>query len=134
MDRRNQLSPKEAIAWGLLMMAVGVFAALSAAGLLFPHPHRVADVPSWIGICAGAMFVLGGVALIVGYAVAGGATPDGDLAPGTPPWVRLTQSLLGLGIIGSTGAIASWVAFGPGPRLGRERASRFPLPLSWLRR
>jgi len=60
--------------------------------------------------------VLAGAAIIVGYAVAGGAAPDGDLPPGTPRWVRVTQSLLGLGIIVALAAVGTWVAFGPGPR------------------
>ena len=54
--------------------------------------------------------------MIVGYAVAGGAGPDGDLLPGTPRAVRLTQYLLGLGIIGCLATIFTWIAFGPGPR------------------
>jgi hypothetical protein len=124
MDRRNQLSPKEAIAWGLLMVAIGVFAALSTAGLVLPSAKQAADAPPWIGFCVGAVFAFGGLALIVGYAVAGGATPDGDLPSGTPQWIRLTQMMLGLGIVGSMGAIASWIAFGPGPR---QFSSNIPL-------
>jgi hypothetical protein len=52
----------------------------------------------------------------VGYALAGGVGPDGDLPAGTPRWIRVTQYLLGLGIISSLAAIATWIAFGPGPR------------------
>jgi hypothetical protein len=53
--------------------------------------------------------------MIVGYAVAGGVGPDGDLPAGTPRRVRVTQYLLGLGIVSALGAVATWVAFGPGP-------------------
>ena len=42
------------------------------------------------------MFALCGGAVIVWYAVAGGAGPGGDLPSGTPRWIRLTQYLLGL--------------------------------------
>lgn len=54
--------------------------------------------------------------MIVGYALAGGAAPDGDLPPGTPLWMRVTQMALGLGIVAALGTVAAWVAFGPGPR------------------
>jgi len=54
--------------------------------------------------------------MIVGYAVAGGVKPDGDLPAGTPRGVRVTQYLLGLGIISALGAVTTWVAFGPGSR------------------
>ncbi len=67
-------------------------------------------------MCAGLVFVLGGLALIVGYGLAAGAGPDGDMAPGTPFGVRVVQYLLGLGITVSLALVATWVAFGPGPR------------------
>jgi hypothetical protein len=69
-----------------------------------------------IGLCSGLVFVLAGLAVIIGYGIAGGAAPDGDLLPGTPFGVRLVQSLLGLGIIAMLASIASWVAFGGGSR------------------
>jgi hypothetical protein len=37
-----------------------------------------------VGVALRLVFVFGGVPLILGYAVAGGVTPDGDLLPGTP--------------------------------------------------
>ena len=60
--------------------------------------------------------MLGGAAIINGYAIAGGAGPDGDLPPGTPFGVRLAQYLIGLGICGLLTAIAGWIAFGKGER------------------
>jgi hypothetical protein len=66
-------------------------------------------------VLAGLVFVLGGLALIVVYAV-GGAGRDGDLPPGTPFPVHLTQSLLGLGIMVLLALIGTWIAVGTGPR------------------
>jgi hypothetical protein len=47
---------------------------------------------------------------------AGGAIANGDLPPGTPRSVRIVQSALGLGIAALPASIASWIAFGAGPR------------------
>ena len=113
---RTQLSPRGAWALGLMVAAMGIAMILLAAGAIGPDAVTSESTPRWVGICAGLVFLFGGVALIIGYAVAGGAGPDGDLPPGTPWWLRLTQYLLGLVIVGSMTAIASWVAFGPGSR------------------
>src|SRR5258708_33541973 len=116
MSSKSQLTPKEAIAYGLLCVAVGIAIALVPLGIV---PSSVTDsdgTPRWVAYCAALVFVLGGGALIVGFALAGGAGPDGDSPADTPLWIYLTQQLLGLGIVGSMGAISSWVSFGSGPR------------------
>jgi hypothetical protein len=111
----RQLSPVAAVVVGLGCALIGTFSVLLGLGVL-GEPPLADGVPAWVGVLGGVVFVLGGAALIVGYVVAGGATADGDLPPGTPFSVRLVQYLLGLGIITSLASIASWVAFGPGPR------------------
>lgn len=103
------------MALGLIFIAAGTFIVLLSVGVV-PGAEQSLEAPPWVAACAGLMFALCGGAIIVGYAVAGGAGPDGDLPPGTPRWVRATQYLLGLGIIGGLAAIATWIAFGPGPR------------------
>jgi hypothetical protein len=108
-------SPRAAVALGLVITAAGLLLVLFAVGLV-PGAEASLEAPRWVVACAGLMFVLCGGAVIVGYAVAGGVGPDGDLPAGTPRWVRLTQYLLGLGIIGTLAAITTWIAFGPGPR------------------
>lgn len=109
------LSPRAAVALGLVVGAMGGLIVLLAAGVI-PGAGEKLEAPRWVVAVAGLSFVLAGAAMIVGYAVAGGAAPDGDLPAGTPRWVRVTQSLLGLGIVGSLAAVATWIAFGPGPR------------------
>ena len=131
MSQQTQLSPRAAVALGLIVVAAGLVIAFLAVGLIGSGTAMSDQVPQWVGVCAGLAFVLAGAALIVGFAVAGGAGPDGDLPPGTPWGIRLAQYLLGLGIVGAMAAIASWVAFGPGrrtftatiPFLGRGSAS-----------
>jgi hypothetical protein len=114
-DARNQLSPGGAIAIGLVFGAAGTFILLLGLGVITPHSSPD-DAPGWVIACAGLAFVQAGLALIVGYGIARGVGPDGDLAPGTPLAVRATQWLLGLGITGCLAAIGTWVAFGPGTR------------------
>jgi hypothetical protein len=109
------LSPRAAVAVGTAVSGMGVLIVLLAVGII-PGAEASLEAPRWVVATAGLAFVLAGAAVIVGYAVAGAAAPDGDLPPGTPRWVRVTQSLLGLGIIVSLAAVGTWVAFGPGPR------------------
>lgn len=111
----TQLSPRAAVVLGLLVSAMGGLIVLLAVGI-FPGAEGSLEAPRWVVTVAGLAFVLAGAAMIVGYAVAGGAGPDGDLPPGTPRWVRVTQYLLGLGIISALASVGTWVAFGPGPR------------------
>lgn len=115
VDTRTQLSPGGAIAIGLACGGMGTFCILMALGV-FGDSGLSEGTPPWVGVCAGLVFVLGGLAVIVGYGIAGGAGPDGDLVPGTPFVVRLVQTLLGLGITVLLALIATWVAFGPGAR------------------
>ena len=114
-NRATTLSPRAAIAFGLFMMALGAFVVLLAVGVVTGEPPSK-EAPPWVGVLAGLVFVFCGAAVIVGYVLAGGAMPDGDLPPGTPQWIRITQLTLGLGIVGALGAIVAWIAFGPGPR------------------
>jgi hypothetical protein len=113
-DGISRLSPAAAVAIGLALSTLGLFAIALSLGI--PGPLSSIDTPPWVGVCIGLVFLLGGLALIVGYAVAGGVGPDGDLPAGTPPIVRAVQYVLGLGILIALGMIGSWVAFGPGPR------------------
>jgi hypothetical protein len=115
MADRDQLSPEGAVVIGLLCGLMGLFVVLLALGT-FGEPRMSDGTPAWVGVLAGLSFVLAGLAVIVGYGVAGGVGPDGDLLPGAPFGVRLVQYLLGLGILASLASIASWVAFGSGSR------------------
>jgi hypothetical protein len=119
MNRSGSLSPIGMLVLGVACSLVGGIVMLLALGH-FGAPPLAEGTPPWIGVLGGLVFVLGGLALVVGYTVAGGSTADGDLPPGTPFGVRLAQYLLGLGITTSLALIASWVAFGPGPRQFRS--------------
>jgi hypothetical protein len=114
MEPSPPLSRRAALLAGLFCMAAGCPPILMALGLV--TSTLAPGVPAWMGVAAGLLFVSGGAAVIVGYVVAKGVGPDGDLPPGTPFLVRATQYLLGFCIVGLLFAIGSWVAFGPGER------------------
>lgn len=115
MSSQAHLSARGAVALGLVFMAIGLVILLLASGIVPGAPPRL-EAPPWVVACAGLAFVLCGGTIMIGYAVAGGAGPDGDLPPGTPLSIRIAQYTLGLGFVGSLAAITSWIAFGPGPR------------------
>jgi hypothetical protein len=112
---RTQLSPGGAIVIGAFFGLVGTIVTLVALGT-FGDGHLSDGTPPRVGIAAGVLFLLAGLAIIVGYGIAGGAMPNGDLPPGTPRVVRVVQTALGLGIVAVLASIASWIAFGAGPR------------------
>ena len=115
MGDRNQLSPGAAILIGVFFGAMGTFVLLLALGTF--GPARLSDgTPPWVGVAAGLLFLLGGLAVIVGHGIAGGVGPGGDLPAGTPFVVCLVQYALGVAIIAMLASIASWVAFGSGAR------------------
>ena len=113
MATGKPLTPRGAVAMGLAVVACGVPPILIGMGVMHPSPG---DAPGWIGILAGLVFVCGGLAVVLDYAIAHGPEPDGDLPPDTPLFIRGANYLLGLTIIGLMAIIAGWVAFGPGPR------------------
>lgn len=107
-------TPRGAVIIGVLVAAGGIAPILSGLGLIALRPAE--GVPGWIAVCAGAVFVLGGAAVINGYAIGGGITPDGNLPANTPFGVLLVQYILGLSIVALMTAIGGWIAFGPGDR------------------
>jgi hypothetical protein len=110
---QDTLTPRSAWGMGLLAVTCGVMPILGGLGVI---SGARASVPFWVPIVAGAMFVLAGVSIIITYGVTGGLDADGGPRPGTPYAVQIIQYLLILAIIGGMGAVASWVAFGPGDR------------------
>lgn len=111
----SQLSPGGAVLVGLAFMACGAPPVLIGLGILAPAGLDPAT-PPWVAICAGLMFVVAGLVIVLDYAVAGGVGPDGDVKPGTPFAIRVANLLLGMTILGLLIAVFGWVSFGSGPR------------------
>jgi hypothetical protein len=97
-----------AIVVGLLFGALGFFVTLMALGV-FGGGWASGATPTWVGLAVGLVFILGGLAVIVDYGIAGGSALD---AAGVPLGVRTLQYLLGLGIAVSMAMFLTWVAFG----------------------
>jgi hypothetical protein len=100
---------------GLLFVGCGMPPILIALGVLTPSSAE-AGTPPWVGICAGLLFVIAGLVIILDYAIAGGVGPDGEFQPGTPFVIRVANFFLGMTIVGLMIAVFGWVAFGSGPR------------------
>jgi hypothetical protein len=117
MDSKSQLSPRMAILVGLLFIVMGLAANPLTAKLVAPGWHPTADAPPLlVQYSFGLIFVLAGFAIIIGYAVGRGADANGNLPADAPLWLYVTQQLLVLGIVGTMGALFSWISIGSGPR------------------
>ncbi|HEY5060303.1 MAG TPA: hypothetical protein VII52_02155 [Gemmatimonadaceae bacterium] len=111
---RNTLTPRQAVAFGLLTIAMGFTPLLSR--FVPARPHRPDDAPPWVVLLVGAVFVLCGLALIVGYGIARDIGPTGELEPNAPRPIRAVQRLLGFSTVACMCAIMAWVGFGKGER------------------
>jgi hypothetical protein len=109
-------SSRSNILWGLFAAAMGAFIVAGACNLFGLDLHPEKDTPSWIGICAGLLFVAGGLAVMLQSLPAAKPMPDGGLSPDAPRWVQGASLVLGLFIAGAFAAIFLWIAFGPGER------------------
>jgi hypothetical protein len=113
MAAESQLTRGRALALGALCLACAIGPILGAEGVGSFHLSR--GVPRWMGAAAGVAFLLAAV-LLLADAAAGGTNPDGSLPANAPPFVRFVQSVAGLGIVVTMGAMATWIAFGRGER------------------
>jgi hypothetical protein len=100
---------------GVIATTVGLYFMLVGMTLLpIPGGPKNLHGPLWIVFCAGLAFLLAGIAVLMHGT--GHTDNNGELAPGVPQWLRVFQYLSGVMIFACFGAIASWIAFAPGPR------------------
>ena len=111
-------SGKSNLLWGLFAAAIGGFIVAGASGLFGFDLHPTRGTPQWVGIGAGALFLAGGMAIVLQSLAAAKIGPDGGLAPDTPFWLQLASLALALFIVGDFVAIFGRVAFGFGAALG----------------
>jgi hypothetical protein len=108
MTSTRPLTPRAAVAIGLIFVGAGLFPMLAAFDI---GPLRQEDIngPPWLGFVAGGVFAGAGLAVLA--------------APWSPPAGRLfgLLTLAGLAMIGN------WVAFGAG-----ERVCAGSISLPWL--
>ena len=105
----------EILALGFIAAGIGLYFMLVGLGLLpIPGGPKNLHAPLWVVFAAGLAFALAGIAVLMhGF---GYTNNDGEPPAGAPRWVPVFQYLMGLAIFASFGAIASWIAFVPGPR------------------
>jgi hypothetical protein len=115
MTEPKLAKPRRNYIYAALSAAVGAY--FLAVGLgLFPIPGGPSNLhgPLWLLACAGLAFFLAGIA--IAFQTLGQANAAGDLSAAAPRWMRALQYLIGLAIFCCFGAIATWMAFGPGER------------------
>lgn len=93
----------------------GLYFTLAGAGLL-PLPGGPGNLhaPLWTVFCAGLVFLLPGILVLMHGA--GWTGSNGEFPPDAPRWLHVMQYLIGVAIFVCFGIIASWIAFAPGPR------------------
>ena len=116
MDQETASPNKSNLLWGLFAAGMGAFIMAGASGLFGLDLHPTEGTPRWIGLCAGAIFLAGGLAVMLQSLPAAKPMPDGSLSPAAPRWLQGASLALGLFIVGGLTAITLWIAFGPGPR------------------
>jgi hypothetical protein len=94
----DQMSVKERWAFGLLFIALGLFPALATFDI---GPLGTADIngPPWMGLAAGGVFIIAGLAVIIGA--------------GKP----ILSGILMLVLLAGLGSLGNWIAFGVGERV-----------------
>lgn len=106
---------KEILFIGTVATAFGLYFILVGMTVLpIPGGPQNLHAPLWIVFCAGLAFLLAGIAVLMHGT--GATDNNGELPAGAPQWLRVFQYLIGVTIFVCFGAIASWVAFAPGPR------------------
>jgi hypothetical protein len=116
MDQQELPSLRWTIPIGVIIAAAGLYFVLVSIGMAPPPDgYEAVQTPGWIIFCAGLVFAFAGVTVALRGTV-GALRSDGDLSLNAPRWLRLTQYAAGLTIFACFGAVATWIAFGPGPR------------------
>jgi len=114
-------SPWVFVSVGLLGIAIGAASILSVTGVLPVQGRLQPGVTNWIVICAGIVFAgIGGVFALTGFS---GTMTGSRVRARVPILFRLLNFLVAVVALSSLAMIASFAAFGPGPR-----AFTFTLP------
>lgn len=115
MTEPTPATPRLNYYMAVIAAATGAYIMALGANLL-PVPGGPSNLqgPQWLLICAGLTFFLASIAIVI--QALGHADDAGELPPAAPRWMSVVQYLIGFAIFACFGAIASWIAFGPGER------------------
>jgi hypothetical protein len=107
-------SPWVFVGVGLLGIAIGAAIILSVTGVLPVQGRLQPGVTNWIVVCAGIVFAgIGGVFALTGFS---GTRIGSRARVRAPVLFRVLNFLIAVVALGSLATIASFAAFGPGPR------------------
>ena len=107
-------SPWVFVGVGLLGIAIGAAIILSVTGALPVQGRLQPGVTNWIVVCAGIVFAgIGGVFALTGFS---GTKIGSRIQARAPVLFRALNFLIAVVALGSLATIASFAAFGPGPR------------------
>ena len=107
-------SPWVFVGVGLLGIAIGTAIILSVTGVLPVQGRLQPGVTNWIVICAGIVFAgIGSVFALTGFS---GTKIGSRVQARAPVLFRLRNFLVTVMALSSLATIASFAAFGPGPR------------------
>ena len=99
---------------GLLGIAIGTAIILTQTSMLPVEQRLGPGVTSWIVVCAGIVFAgIGGVFALTGFS---GTEIGGRVQKRVPLLFRVLNFLVAVAALCALATIASFAAFGPGPR------------------
>jgi hypothetical protein len=113
----SQAPPKKlTVILALMVAAMGVFYILFATGIVAPDHQHLTAGERWFTIAFGAVFLLGGTAVIIQLLAGGYDATTGELPAAAPFWLRWIYRAMVVAIVVLMASMFSWVAFGPGER------------------
>jgi hypothetical protein len=112
-ESRDGATPGGRFLSGLAAIGIGLLLVLFGLGLI-PVKPTDSDAPLWLTAVAGLAFLLAGISIAVG--ARNGVSETGELPKDASRRMQLFHYLIAVAIAGALASIATWIAFGAGPR------------------
>ncbi len=107
MSANQKASPRQTKWLGALCAGMGAYFMLAGFGIV-PAGKSNPNDSLWIGVVAGLIFFLGGLAVMMQDIA--GANEQGELPAAAPRWMRVAQALIGVVLFASFALIGTYVA------------------------
>jgi hypothetical protein len=116
MPAPKQLTRGQALAFGAVFAAAGVFPVLIGLGVLHPSSTHGDHTAPWVIVCTGLVFIFAGCSIIVSFGSGARIAANGQFDPATPRRIQIAQFVLMIALLAALTSVFGWVGFGPGPR------------------